>query len=324
MVHSSNGTFCGACGSSLNASIRFCTQCGAATASTPLPPSSTGTSPQFTPPAQHNRSRKTIALAVISPLAVIGVLSGGYYALQPKYDIEAQSLLAYVYNDQGRVNDLVSKGCSDLDAATSTAATSLNTQLLSYNLDYTSALDRSADVRSSTATGLNRTSSQILRQILGSRWDDVKQQSSIAEDFYDAANTVCAGMDMPPRTVLERATQVDDEIRLINNPPPNWQGSGFYQSGKDPNIGWSWASSYSYSCDWIDEGCVKILVKVRRDCPNVRVELGESDSRNAYVPSDTKVDYIYGLRKGKTYSLILHDRLIRWNWWSVESITCES
>lgn len=310
-------SFCTSCGTQFAGFEEFCRQCGAARVA---PSAAPAQNPYLLAPPKPPRRWPKVVLATLVVLGLLGAGYGGYWYMFQRYDYAARSVLALVYANQGRADDIINSGCTALNAKLDSLAGPLAVDRISYELDYTEALGESPRL-GEVESALDDWANGVLRLKMGEKIAKLKYPEQVRESLYTAAGQSCR-LSTTPQQVLDSAKALDKVIQAINYPPSNWAGSGWSRSLSDPNIAYRWANRYSYSCNYYAEVCVGIQVKVHRACAyNVRAEVGWKFSTYGSVV-DTDTGTVSSARKGRIYTIVINSYLLRYSSVTLNSVSC--
>lgn len=329
--------FCASCGKAFSATERFCTNCGTnrPVQVQPSPPvAATAFSSELPNPEQSNITfqtpkkakgsfvNKKIAAMVLVPILLLTLGGAGYWFINVRVDYGSKTVSGVLLNNSSRVDKLISNSCSSLKSEVEEVYSTQTALSASLYLDYSQALSLESNNFSNLMSTLNAWAGKILQASLGDRASKLRFPVMVKRDLVQRATEDCDLTSAISRSE-SKAKNLDKEITSIKY-PGSWQPDDYWQSDEDPNIAWKWASQYSYSCNSFSDGCIRILILAKRDCPgSIGVRLGLMYTRGGTV-QDYESGTVYDVSKGRVYGLTVTHYGYEYDWWKVESITCRA
>ena len=323
--------FCSGCGKAFAADEKFCTNCGTArpavaNQATELfsTPDQSDSAVVFQPPTATKAPRigkRAITLIVTASL-MLGLGGGGYWYSFVRYDYSATTLSAFMSNNSSRVNAFVENSCPSLDSLASDLTEEIIYLDVSIDLDYTDALYQQSNWVSQTSTKYSTWAANYFRSELGENYAKLDKPTALETQLITQAEEICQP-ETAKATVLKLAGDLDSAIRKIKS-PGNWEPNDYYQSDEDPNLAWRWAPSYSYSCNYFADGCMRVYVRANISCPG-RVKVALTQHYSEYGSAlDTEYGYISNVRRGSTFTITINNYGTYYRWWGMDSLTCET
>lgn len=327
--------FCASCGKAFSTTERFCTNCGAnrpvqvqppvipTAIATQLPdPNQPNLTFQTPPKIKRNFINKKIAAIVLLPILLLTLGGAGYWFINVRVDYAAKTIAGVLLNSSSRTDKLISNSCSSLESEVDLVYTNHTTLAASIYLDYSQALSLESNHSSEFVNTLNTWAGNILKANLGDRASKLQFVQLVKRDLVQQVTRAC---DLTSRVseAESKARGLDEEIRNINS-PGSWEPDDYWQSNQDPNIAWKWAPNYSFSCSSYSDGCNRVFIVTKRDCPgSVNVKFGLLYTRDGST-QENEYGSINDVLKGRVYGLTVTHYGYEYDWWRVESVTCRA
>jgi hypothetical protein len=277
-------------------------------------------------PFQQTPKRRPISLKVVLsiliPAILLSVGGGTYWFLFQRIDSGAKTVSGLFLDSTSRTERFISSTCPSLNSQLSESKDKLSSNSIAIGFDYTIALSLSADFATQLNSDLQTWASNVLQSKIGGKVDNLEYRDLVLRDLVQEASSRCN-----PEESLEEieadSRELDNQVDDIKN-PGSWEPSGYYQSSEDPNIAWRWAPDYSYSCGYSTDGCIRILFTTRLKCVgDIDVTMGLLYTRNGSI-QEREYESLSGVNKRQIYGLTVNHYGYEYDWWRVESISCNT
>jgi hypothetical protein len=239
-----------------------------------------------------------------------------------RIDSGAKTVSGLFLNSASRTESFISSTCPSLNSQLSESWNKISSNSLAIGFDYTNALSLSGDFSSQINSDLQTWASNVLQSKIGGKVEKLQYRNLVLRDLIQVASSRCN-----PEESLEEieadARELDNKVDDIKN-PGSWEPNGYYQSSEDPNIAWRWAPGYSYSCGYSTDGCIRILFTTRLKCVgDIDVTMGLLYTRNGSI-QEREYESLSGVNKRQIYGLTVNHYGYEYDWWRVESISCNT
>jgi len=277
--------------------------------------------PQIIKSKRNFFSLKIIALITV-PVVLITLGIGAYWFTTSRVNAGARNISELLLNDESRIQEFLAGSCPSYTAKLNDIFREVENKKYNIDFDYTEALELEGTNTEEARDNLDVWSQEFLESRIGGRASKLENENYVKQDLIKEIENFCE-LPLTMSEVIASAINLDSTILKINS-PGNWQPDGFFTSDEDPNIAWRWAPNYSFSCSAISDGCNRIQVVTKLKCVgSVDVKMGLLYSRTG--PSqENEYGNLTDVVPGRTYNLTINHYGYEYDWWRVETISCNS